>query len=492
MILAAYDLSGIQSFIFSTNKLAEIIGASVVIHRALFDNIPELLGEKADAWEQGEFSFVPGDTAKIVYIGGGNALMMFDTMEREKAFRYQLAERVFTESGGFVRLNGASIVLDEEKNLAENQNSLMQKLRDSKKMPKSNVSCLGFPVTAMDNNNFEPLVLVDGERTTRSSHAKLQGRKRKSFMPDAFLPNDKTKFALRFDEHRTEDGKNFIAVIHIDGNTMGMRIRSYAASQKGDVVKALSGLKKLSVRISGLYKDVLRDTIKAVYHNREGELPIRPIIADGDDITLMMESKKAFLFTKLFFENLETKGKILFADEFVPTAAAGIAFVKTKFPFSVAYDIAEECCKNAKKQTLLREGVAKSSIDFQVVYSGVSGSLSAMRKEYYMVDGNCLMQRPYVFDDSSPHAFNAFASLAQKLRKADKDGSIAVSKLKGLRNAYGMSEKSAENYGQYILAHANGIAERQIAEELARPFENGKAVFFDCLDVWDVAWEEVE
>ena len=168
MILAAYDLSGIQSFIFSTNKLAEIIGASVVIHRALFDNIPELLGKKADAWEQGEFSFVPGDTAKIVYIGGGTALMMFDTMEREKAFRYQLAERVFTESGGFVRLNGASIVLDEEKNLAENQNSLMQKLRDSKKMPKSNVSCPGFPVTAMDNNNFEPLVLVDGERTTRS------------------------------------------------------------------------------------------------------------------------------------------------------------------------------------------------------------------------------------------------------------------------------------------------------------------------------------
>ena len=182
----------------------------------------------------------------------------------------------------------------------------------------------------------------------------------------------------------------------------------------------------------------------------------------------------------------------LFADDFIPTAAAGIAFVKTKFPFSVAYDIAEQCCKNAKKQTLLREGTAKSSVDFQMVYSGVSGSLSAMRKEYYMVDGNCLIQRPYVFDESSPHAFKAFESLAQKLRKADKNGSVAVSKLKGLRNAYGISEKSAENYGQYILAHANGAAERQLAEELAHPFENGKAIFFDCLDVWDVAWEEVE
>lgn len=490
MILAVYDLSGIQKFIFSTNKLAEMMGASVVVHRALFENIPELLGEELTAWEMGEFSFSPTDEAKIVYIGGGNALMMFDTMEREKAFRRRLKERVFEESGGAMCLNGAAIVIDTEATLAENYNKLMQMLFSVKKTPQSNITCPGFPVTARDNNGFEPIVLMNGEKTTRSGYAKMQGRKRKSFMPDAFLPNEGASFALQFDHHKTDDGKNFVAVIHIDGNTMGLKIRKFVEAQKGDVMEALSGLKQLSVRISRLYKDVLCDTIKALYKNQQGELSIRPIIADGDDITLMIESKKAFSFTEMFFQYLEEKGKNLFSDGFVPTAAAGIAFVKTKFPFSVAYEIAESCCKNAKKKTLEREQTAKNSMDFQVVYSGVSGSLSAMRKAYYTIDDCVLTKRPYVFDDASPWSYTAFHALAQKLMAAEKTGDVAATKLKGLKNAYGISVKSAENYGQYILVHANGAREREIAELLSRPFHEGTAVFFDCLDVWDIAWEE--
>ena len=95
MILALYDLSGIQKFIFSTNKVKEIIGASIVVNKALFENIPEMLGEDTDDWKKGEFTFGDGDTQKIVYIGGGNALLMFDGFETEKAFSDKLSERVF-------------------------------------------------------------------------------------------------------------------------------------------------------------------------------------------------------------------------------------------------------------------------------------------------------------------------------------------------------------------------------------------------------------
>ena len=129
-------------------------------------------------------------------------------------------------------------------------------------------------------------------------------------------------------------------------------------------------------------------------------------------------------------------------------------------------------------------------MDFQVVYSGVSGSLSAMRKAYYTVDDCVLTKRPYVFDDASPWSYAAFCALAQNLIAAEKTGDVAATKLKGLRNAYGISVKSAENYGQYILVHANGAREREIAEQLSRPFHEGTAVFFDCLDVWDIAWEK--
>ena len=39
--LAIFDLSGIQKFIFATNKMKEIIGGSTVVHNALFEELPK-------------------------------------------------------------------------------------------------------------------------------------------------------------------------------------------------------------------------------------------------------------------------------------------------------------------------------------------------------------------------------------------------------------------------------------------------------------------
>lgn len=491
MILALYDLSGIQKFIFSTNKVKEIIGASIVVNKALFENIPEMLGEDTDDWKKGEFTFGDGDTQKIVYIGGGNALLMFDGFETEKAFSDKLSERVFFQSGGAIRLCSAAVEVDETKTLAENQQRLRKVLDDEKKKAGNILPSVGISVTAQDNNNYEPIVLYDdGTAMTRAQHAKLATVNEKSAFIDSLKPTEDIEFAASFDTNKSEDEKSFIAVIHIDGNTMGNMIREFVEQQTGDICEALSNMRRLSVTISALYKNTLKETLGEIYDGAAGEIPFRPIIADGDDITVMTESRKAFEFTEIFMEKLSA-GAGIFEDmhiSFKPTAAAGIAFVKAKFPFSAAYDIAESCCKNAKSQTLKRlDGQVANSMDFQVCYSGIGGDMAMFRAKNYVKDGCSLTKRPYIYDNDGDYSYDAFKSMCEELNNAMKQGTIARSKLKGMRNAYGVSKDSAENYGRYIKAHEK---RSDIIDMLSEPFdENGNSKVFDYLDIMDIIFE---
>lgn len=493
MVLALYDLSGIQKFIFSTNKVKEIIGASIVISKALFENIPQMLGEDTNEWKTKKFSFNSGDKKKIVYIGGGNALLMFDNFETEKEFSNQLSETVFLQSGGAIRLCGAAVEVNEGETLAENQRRLREELDKCKKASGNILPSVGISVTAQDNNNFEPLVLYGNNAMTRTQHAKLKTSNEKAEFLDSLRPSENVEFATVFDTEKESDKKSFIAVIHIDGNTMGNLIREFVEGQNGDIITALDNMRKLSVTISSLYRDTLRETLREVYNGQTGEILFRPIIADGDDITVMIKSQKAFEFTEKFIKKL-AEGKKIFREmhiDFSPTAAAGIAFVKAKFPFSTAYNIAEACCKNAKGMTLKRlnlNGTTKNSIDFQVCYSDMSGDLASYREKNYIKDGCSLIKRPYIFFDDGDYSYEKFKDLCETLEKAMGKG-IARSKLKGLRNSYGVDKIAAENYGRYIKAHAE--KNEPITEMLSNPFdESGRAKFFDYFDIMDIVYKE--
>lgn len=491
MILTIYDLSGIQNFIFSTNKLKEIIGASKIVSMALFENIPDLLGEDREKWKKESFSFESEDEKKIVYIGGGNALMVFDSESTEKEFTKNLSEKIFLQSGGAIRLCAASIILAENESLAENQRKLMEKLDAEKKKSGNLLPSLCAPFVAYDNNNYEALVYENGECMTRSRRAKLNAYALQSTAFRGVLPDNK-KFATEFDKFAKDGEKNYLAIIHIDGNTMGIKIREFVESLKTTIIPSFDEMKNLSVKISKLYKEVLKETASTVFKETDGELPFRPIIADGDDITIMLDSHYAFKFVETFFENLN--GKEIFGEGFVPTAAAGIVFSKIKFPFSKAYEIAEECCKNAKSKTLEREGRAKNSVDFQMIYSGVNENLKATRKAYYEINDDAalvnLIRRPYVFDSESKYSYEKYKEISQTVSGLMKSKAIARTKLKGLRNAYGGGKTEAENYLIYIKSHTKSEKEVKAAKTLENIFnENSEAILFDYLDIMDIALE---
>ena len=93
-------------------------------------------------------------------------------------------------------------------------------------------------------------------------------------------------------------------------------------------------------------------------------------------------------------------------------------------------------------------------------------------------------------ENDTEYSYNEFKNLCETLRKNIAGKNIARTKLKGLRNAYAISKLEAENYVRYIKAHANGEEGIAVANELEKLFNDmNEAMFFDYLDVMDVAWE---
>ncbi len=105
-------------------------------------------------------------------------------------------------------------------------------------------------------------------------------------------------------------------------------------------------------------------------------LPIRNLILAGDDVCYIIEAKYALDSIRIFLEELhnselekieELKNKRL-------TACAGIVIANNKYPFSVAYDMAEELNKDSKAK--LREtGETEASLfTFEVIKGEITGS----------------------------------------------------------------------------------------------------------------------
>lgn len=576
--LAMYDLSGIQSFIFRTNRLKEIVGASYLVSLALFGNVPKLLDEGPDDWKsrtEDDFASVPEDAGRTVYIGGGNAMVLFGSEDCATSFTGQLKRRVFEQTGGALRICSALCAVDGDTRLADCLDptvagNLRDRLERSKAKSPHALTARGFSIDALDNETGEPVLYFEKPLMDRGEWKRFMGRsqylKLKAYKdqgdakkgdiarsPLLELMGDR-EYRVEFedffkdeadrkgegDDEKGEDdnkGKRYLAVVHIDGNTMGQRITKYLAATRDrctSLEEDLVAMRRLSAYIGDLYRNALSQTIDELYAGVEGELPFRPVVADGDDITYICRSEKAFASVRTFVDALHNpRGNDEARDELLPEAqdlsvGVGVAFVNNNYPFSSAYAMAEELCKNAKKAARERFGERPtspvSSVDFHVCSGEVVTNIADFRSRYLVqrVPGKegrvelCL--RPYHMGDAQTVAppelqFDSLLRQIEVLRAHSTDDPadggneawIARSKLKGLREKYGEGKEQAVRYGE-LMVERNKAMHPEDAEEtsdrgafvrrFAEPYVQNTAAgqsdphtyaaYFDALDVLDL------
>ncbi|NJP11256.1 MAG: hypothetical protein HC866_18740 [Leptolyngbyaceae cyanobacterium RU_5_1] len=147
-------------------------------------------------------------------------------------------------------------------------------------------------------------------------------------------------------------------------------------------------------------------------------LPFRPIVFGGDDVTFVCDGRLGVSLAIEYLNQFETCAKDpqtglldwdVTANKFVvkgATAAAGVAIVKTHYPFARAYGLAEDLCDDAKKlRTHFRDKLEDwegSTLDWHYALSGLFGGIDDIRDREYTVPAGSLTLRPVALSDDAP------------------------------------------------------------------------------------------
>ena len=451
-VLAIYDFRSKQEFIYRTNKMREITGASELI-AGMYDKFLDAEPRIECAWENGEaFSTTfDGDTVgRVVYIGGGNLCILYRTRDD-----YVACNKVFSR-----------IVLDKSYSLSmivactewtgdfqETRTAAYRNLDMQKRVGYAGVPCNVLPYTQVDRTTFQPIAYKNSreqEELSRESQCK-----RDAFDEKGKECPDWKKQGRFIDEIGAAKGEDsLIAVIYSDGNSIGAKLKNN--------VKTVSDMRQFSLEVHRALVERTEAAIKEKLEQLDEKYRgYRVIIDHGDEITLICNAHAAPLALDAYFEALRGSGY---------EACAGVAICHSHDPFSVVYGIAEECCESGKKASRAEGGNA-SFVDFHFCRSGITGSLEQIRG----AQESSLTARPYKVYDSYRLFLEAGETLAaSKVTRSD---------LKELNRAIarGQSWYSLE-YERLKAKDASAFAklEKLANEELL------KLLLFDVTGFWDV------
>ncbi len=358
-LLAVYDITGIQDYIFASNYLKENIGASYIVGKMVEKHFVDVLKgsvekdkEVKTCWVKEKNKIFIFDVnkiqAEVVYIGGGNALVIYRDWILYNEVNRKFAETVLEQSASLTMVTEAiPFKLDCGKSYVELYRELMQKLSNTKaKMVRTKLNQT-LPIFAQESFKGDPITdFIDNKHVSTEQRLKRQA----NYKNTVFQQYEKNCVKETEDLKRKKGEDSYIGVVHIDGNGMGQWIDGKLAETGKDFTSAIQKHRELSLQITNYFREIFKKTVDKFVKGTDGntsekeeKLPLRPLILDGDDVTFICQGDLAIPFTLEFLNQLKNGD---FNTQI--SACAGVAFVHSHFPFNLAYDIAEQCCQNAK------------------------------------------------------------------------------------------------------------------------------------------------
>jgi len=485
------EISKKQDFIFRSNKLKENIGASIIIKY-----ITEELSNQYVSLFDGE----------VIYEAGGKILYRFQEFNYVKNFIRTFSKQVLTEFPG-VEL----FIVYQEYNSSTNEVSdiideAYKKLEKKKSERRSSGRQVSYGLHKICRATQMPATDLDdsGKLISREIHKKLEcGKQDQSYFSN-LLPDGYT-YPRDFDDLKDSE-KSFIAVVHIDGNQMGKKLNQFKEvnlyqenqSLEEHNEQYLHRLTDFSQLISNAYQGAFKemveelaskkDDLQEVLKNKQNVLPIRPLILAGDDITYVTNGRIGVETANIFLKKLSKKEVPIGKEKMEPLhASAGVAIIKSHYPFVRAYQLAEELCENGKKQILADYKDSDfSMIDWHIAYGELSGSLQEIRKQYYQlkdVEGTSfsLTMKPlYLENTDTYHTYLNFKNSLKKIRKSD----IARSKLKEVREIFKEGPDRSKGFIEMNQLH---IFDYLGDLKLTNGFTSDNVcLFFDAIETMDL------
>jgi hypothetical protein len=475
LAVTVIDTVGIQSYIFGSNVLKHNVGASYLVRCVTQDWVYQQLHNlgATNVHEDGRIDDQAtiekdGLVSELVYAGGGNTVLLFRSPEIAQEFTCRLTRRALRDAPGLQMIICHSEFDWITEALSQVVKETLVRVDRKKHNHATSAPLLGLGVTADCQYTGLPAVAKSNDDPPKRISAEVQTKEAAFDVAHyglaKLLPLNGYEIPRDFDDlGRAKGESSYIAVIHTDGNGMGKRVKDIAGnhSRPEDNRLYIQSIRAFSESVQQAAQDALKatyqqliqsidqeDMIGGVVQVRDRKLPLRPIVMGGDDVTFVCDGRLALTLTDFYLRQVTAKH--LAGDKPKPLSVrAGIAVVKSHFPFARAYALAKELTRSAKEYLNEREASLYSeqdlsAVDWHFAVSGAVLDLKQIREREYIVPAGHLTMRPLRLGttvDADWRSWETFTSIVSEfcsekwverrnkvkaLRDALRDGGEAV------------------------------------------------------------------
>ena len=459
-VLAVYDFRSKQDYIYKTNKVKEIMGASKLIEDAYKNAIDEYnkTETKIQTDKSGKFSLSEFEkldfSACILYEGGGNLLMLFKSSGEFTAFNNHFSWYLIKNAPGLSPICGKT-GLDKTQSYDDNVGRVFSDLGEYKRLAPPAAYADVLPFTQIDRNTSSPVSYKGDDYTVEDSSLSAESVAKH----EKYLEIENDKYAKNLDDLVEKKGEeSLLALIYVDGNGMGQRVKN--KTNGCNFEQGVNAMREFSEDIKKAFVDEPLEAIQDKLGNLEGKniLAMRRIIGGGDEITIVCNARNALKAADIYFKKLAEDPQKF-------SSCMGIAVFHSHAPFADIYKIAEQCCESGKAETKIEGSENKSYVDAYFCRGAVTGEMAELRQKQ---EGK-RTKMPYCIGEE----FTRFKTLGASL----KSNNIARTNVKALRDAAFASDSDFELELMRVRSNAKkGSIEIKAAD---MPVFCDAAAFFD-------------
>ncbi len=557
--LVIVDTAQIQPYIFASNRLRENIGASFLVSEATstwaFEAIKKIAMPANFTGTDKEYTLddrsLENDQdlqTEVIYSGGGNFVVLFRDDLKAAAFSRALTRDVLIKAPGLQLILARKSFSWQVGSLQTAVKEVFDLLEQKKRSGARSLPLLGLSVTETCRSTGLPAVgmtnAIGSQENSFPASAQIiakhsavedaNSRLKNNFANVLLAAKDQigaeTRFPHDFDKlGRSREDFSYIAIVHADGNGVGKRIVDFGQSDALQanvtyIAKMREFSRKLATASHAALQSALQQLVLAIdpnsksirHENENGQvisqvhlcdeqpedtyfLPVRPLVYGGDDMTLVCDGRLALSLAECYMQAFQQAT----AEADLPdglgaaTACAGISIVKSHYPFSRAYTLAEDLCANAKtyrRELRLSYPDPISCLDWHFAASGLFGSIEDIRAKEYTTPEGCLTLRPLLLDEDPLQVEYRTWAVMKKL-VAEFQGPSWFdrrSKLKALRDALRQGPAAVEAFGEKYLRNpsSNEIIKLPAVGTASSDFQNKgwadrKCGYFDAIELMD-------
>ncbi|MDO5089819.1 MAG: hypothetical protein Q4D53_08530, partial [Leptotrichiaceae bacterium] len=503
----------IKDFIFSTNKMKLIRGASYLLDYLNQVEIPNILqkneinnetGNKIkEILEDNDKDFlnkldeiIDKENSKVIYIGAGNAKFFVKNKEVAEKICNEIKEK-YKEITPGIKIIAEYEEIGKEK-IWDVIDKLEQKMTETK---NKGFSMLNIDLPFMkkcDISNNEPAVIScenleeDLKKWSKEEIKNIKDvickEKNYKISQESAVKIKYSNKIIKDDKNETgfysiikreikdiylggeissySDKNNFIGFVYTDGDGLGDFLRSIKNKfiKDQDEIGYLKFLKKFSTVLDRNTKISLKEVLKDFYDKGKFNKKLEEetvigefLIVGGDDVCAVFQADLALEisaeFQKKFEEKMKKFAKMQNDEENNITSSGGVIIAKDKTPIYQLFERAIELQKIAKLRRYENSKKVQSEktgyIDFQVIGSEGVVNIKEYRKKE--IEGRNITERPYSINDNVEGASPNINKLIKKI-KSLKNVEFPNTKLKYI---YDLKKNEIKTDNEKIMEMVN-------------------------------------